>query len=76
VTAALNAAIAGFGVAAAPCLLGDPEPTLTRLTPELIATCTAYLVMHRDLARMARVRIVADFVVDLLKADSRVLIGK
>jgi DNA-binding transcriptional LysR family regulator len=75
VTGALNAAIPGFGVAAAPCLLGDAEPTLTRLTPELIATCTAYLVTHRDLARVTRVRTVADFVVDLLKADAQALMG-
>ena len=56
-------------------MLGDTEPTLTRLTPKLIASCTAYLVMHRDLARVTRVRTVADFVVDLLKADARALLG-
>src|SRR5260370_430900 len=34
----LTAALSGVGLAALPCMFGDSEPALKRLTPEVIAT--------------------------------------
>jgi hypothetical protein len=36
-----------------------------------VATCTAYLVVHQDLARVARVRVVMDFAIDLLTTEAK-----
>ena len=33
----LSAALSGIGLAVLPCLLGDEEPALTRLTPQMLA---------------------------------------
>ena len=44
--------------------------------PDLREIYRLFEPTHRDLARVTRVRIVADFVVDLLKADARALMGK
>jgi len=60
-----RAASAGFGLAALPCFLGAAVPRLERATEGNIATATARLVVHPDLARTARVRAVMDFIVEL-----------
>ena len=69
VIAVLNAAICGMGVAALPCFLGTAEPQLQRLTPELVGGRDMFLVVHPDLARVARVRAVMDFIVALFERD-------
>ena len=47
----LTAAVDGLGLAVLPCGLGDPEPTLRRLTPEMLAPRPLWLV-HRAEARL------------------------
>jgi DNA-binding transcriptional LysR family regulator len=74
--AVLNAAIASIGIAAVPCFLGDPEPVLRRLTPEVIGTRDVFLVYHPDAARIARVRRVIDFAASVIEAEARVLSGR
>jgi hypothetical protein len=37
-TDVFGAALSGIGFVVLPCLLGDAEPALTRLTPQVIAT--------------------------------------
>ena len=60
--AALNAGIAGMGVTVLPCFLGDAEPGLRRLTGEVLATRPIWVVFHRDVGQIRRVRTVIDFV--------------
>jgi len=72
---AINAATGGFGLAVLPCVLADVEPTLRRTSPRPVAMCTVYLVVHQDLVRVARVRVVMDFVIDLLMTDAKALRG-
>jgi len=47
-TDALGAALSGIGLAVLPCLLGDEEPALTRLTPQVLATQKLSLVYPRQ----------------------------
>jgi DNA-binding transcriptional LysR family regulator len=75
IPAALNAALGGLGIAAIPCLLGDAETTLVRLTPDLIGERDMFLVVHPDLARIARVRVVMDFFVERFAAEASILSG-
>jgi len=76
IPAAFNAALGGLGVAAIPCFLGDAEPTLVRLTPELIGERDIFLVVHPDLARVARVRVVIDFLVATMAREAAFLSGR
>lgn len=75
IPAALNAALGGLGIAAIPCFLGDSEPTLVRLTPDLIGERDMFLVVHPDLARIALVRVVMDFFVERFAAEADILSG-
>ena len=59
---ALNAAIAGMGVTVLPCFLAEAEPSLRRLTDEVLATRAIWVVFHPDVAQIRRVRTVIDFV--------------
>ncbi len=75
VVAVLNAAICGMGVAVLPCFLGEPEPQLRRLTPRILGVRDIHLVVHPDLARVARVRAVMDFIVELFERDAALWTG-
>jgi DNA-binding transcriptional LysR family regulator len=61
----LNAVIAGFGISVLPCFLADAEPTLRRLTPQVLGSREITLVVHPDLAKVARVRAVIDFLTEV-----------
>lgn len=73
--AVLDAALAGIGLAVLPCQLCDPEPRLERLLPESLGSRTLCLVVHPDLARVARVRAVIDFLAHIAHRDRAALLG-
>jgi DNA-binding transcriptional LysR family regulator len=64
----LAAACGGAGLAVLPCLLGDSEPTLRRLTPHVLATRSLSIVWCREAKRSTHVRAVIAFVVDVIRA--------
>ena len=52
----------GLGVAILPCAAADRDPDLIQLQPpENIVSAKLWLVVHRDLARTARIRAAMDF---------------
>ena len=56
----LSAVKAGIGVSLLPCILGDREPDLVRLTPPVKElTESVFLLVHSDLARHDAIRAVA-----------------
>jgi DNA-binding transcriptional LysR family regulator len=73
--AAGKAALAGLGIAVIPCMIGDAEPELVRLVDKSIGGREAYLVVHPDLARVARVRVVMAFLVERFAANAAFLSG-
>jgi DNA-binding transcriptional LysR family regulator len=75
IMAALNAAIVGMGLTVLPCFLGDPEKALRRLTPRVLGSRDVFLVAHPDLARIARVRAVMDFIVEAFERDAALWSG-
>ena len=75
VAAVSDAAVVGFGLAALPCFLGEQNPALRRLYPEPIGSADIMLVVHPDLARVARVRATMDFIVELFMRDAALFIG-
>ena len=70
IVAAINATVCGMGISAVPCFFAESEPRLRRLTPRILGGRDIFLVVHPDLARVARVRAVMDFVVELFARDA------
>lgn len=68
---------AGAGLAVLPCYLGDPDPALRRVGG-VIAEVFAdqWLLVHRDLRALPRVRAVMDAVVDLFQRERALLEGR
>jgi DNA-binding transcriptional LysR family regulator len=75
VAAVFDAALVGLGVAALPCFMADRAPELRRLTPGTIGSRDIMLVVHPDLARVARVRATMDFLIDLFARDAELWSG-
>ena len=73
--AVLEATLAGMGLTVLPCQLCDPEPELERLTPESLGSRTLCLVVHPELAKVARVRAVIDFLAEITQRDRAALLG-
>ena len=76
VSTAFNAGLAALGVVALPCFVADVEPTLERLTPRVIGVRVMELVVHPDAAKVAKVRAVMDFVIELFVDERRLLRGE
>jgi len=72
-----QAALDGLGATLLPCHLGDAEPALQRIGPRLADLDEdMYLVVHRDLRRVAAVRRAADAIAALCKRHAKSLIGR
>jgi DNA-binding transcriptional LysR family regulator len=71
----LSAVIAGLGISVVPCFLAEVEPTLRRLTPDVLGTRELTLVVHPDMAKVARVRAVMDFVIEVTARERSRLTG-
>lgn len=67
----------GLGVGLLTCMTGDALPTLTRLSPpsvELIGNL--WLLVHRDLRHLARIRVLHDFLATRIRAQRDRLTGQ
>ena len=73
--ALVGAATAGLGLCAVPCLLGDPEPALTRVNELGFARCDLLLVTHEETRKTPRVRAVARFLADLMDRNRAAIEG-
>lgn len=63
---------AGLGVAILPCALADKETDLIcLLPPKKVLSLPLWLVVHRDLARTARVRAVLDFLYEVVSMHDK-----
>ena len=73
--ALVSAASAGLGLVAVPCMLGDREPSLVRVTTLGFSRCDLLLVSHEQARSVPRVRAVADFVVAVLRRHRALIEG-
>lgn len=72
-----DAARAGAGLAVLPCWLGDSDPGLRRVGGVLDkVVADQWLLVHRDLRTLPRVRRVMDAVVDLFQEERATLEGQ
>ena len=73
--ALVDATVAGAGLALLPCFLAEDEPTLRRLTPEVLTSHPIWLVYRREVRIAQPVRTVVRFVVDVIREKADVLRG-
>lgn len=67
---------AGQGVAVLPCYLGDPDPSLVRLSAPVADVATdLWILTHPDLRKSARVRALTGFVANAVKRKGALLAG-
>lgn len=72
-----EAATQHLGIAALPCFLGDPDTRLTRIVPPVNELASElWLLTHTDLRRTARVRVLMDFMTDVLKQEKALIKGQ
>ena len=70
----LKAAANEVGIAELACFLGDSSPDVVRLWPrEPPARRTAWLVIHQDMRRSARIRTVSVAIGDVFRRQRRIL---
>jgi DNA-binding transcriptional LysR family regulator len=74
-TEMLAAALSGAGLALLPCVLGDDEPGLSRLTPRVLATRSLSLVYRREMRLSAPVSAVIEFVLEVMRANAARVTG-
>ena len=73
----LEAARVGAGLAVLPCYLGDNEPALHRIgAPLEEVAADQWLLVHRDLRNLPRVRVVMDAVIGLFQGERAALEGR
>jgi DNA-binding transcriptional LysR family regulator len=72
-----EAARAGAGLALLPCYLGDDDPALRRIGPiQKEVAADQWLLVHRDLRDLPRVRAVMDALVRLFQEERAALEGR
>lgn len=72
-----NAALAGLGIAALPCYLGDPTPGLVRIGGPITAMATdLWVLTHEDLRRTGRVSAFTEFMATARGAERDLLEGR
>src|SRR5262249_29514595 len=71
-----NAAMVGHGITLLPCFMADQEPALVRVMEEFFPSQPVRLLVPPDLARLARVRVVMDFITHVFKRDEDLFTGK
>ena len=73
--ALVGAATAGLGLCAVPCLLGDPETALARVTSLGFSSCDLFLVTHTEIRATPRIKAAIDFVAELMRENQRLIEG-
>jgi DNA-binding transcriptional LysR family regulator len=72
-----QAARTGAGITVLPCYLGDPDPALQRISPLLEEVAVdQWLLVHRDLRTLPRVRAVMDALIKLFQEERAVIEGR
>jgi molybdate transport repressor ModE-like protein len=73
--ALVSAASAGLGLCAVPCLLGDAEPALQRVKTLGFNRCDLFLVAPEGSRSLQRVKVVGDFLTEVLQRHRKQIEG-
>jgi DNA-binding transcriptional LysR family regulator len=67
---------AGLGLSPLPCLYGDRASGVSRALTPLIGHHDIWLVVHPDVRASARVRVVMDFLIEVIEGEAELLAGR
>ena len=70
-----KAAILGKGIAILPCLIGDTNDQLVRISPSY-HRIDHWLLCHKDLRKNKRMRLFREFIVNLFESNQDLIMGK
>jgi DNA-binding transcriptional LysR family regulator len=65
-----------MGVTVLPCFLAEAEPSLRRLTDDILASRAMWVVFHPDVAQIRRVRMVIDFISAIVGREAAAFRGE
>ena len=68
------AAIRHLGVATLPCIIGEPDATLVRIS-DVVKRASIWLLTHQDARGNRRMQLFRDFLIDALRANEAILEG-
>jgi len=74
-TDTLTAARSGLGLAVMPCMLGESDPVLRRLTPDVVGQHSLSLVYLRQMRLVEPIRLVIDFVMGVMRENAELISG-
>lgn len=66
----------GAGVAVLPCFIGDADPDLVRVVPDISITRTFWLVTHEDTRRLSRIQAFVEWMTALVQQKRDRLTGR
>jgi DNA-binding transcriptional LysR family regulator len=72
----VTAVLGGIGLSVLPCWIGDAEPALRRLTPDVVAVQSFSLVYPRESKLSSEVSAVIRFVTAVIRDKASALLGK
>lgn len=72
---AFRSVLSGIGIAALPCYEEDQHTNVVRVFPEPFHFQPAYIVYHEAVRDTARIRVVADAIIDYLHMRKKILQG-
>jgi hypothetical protein len=72
----LASAVAGLGLAVLPCLAGDREPKLRRLTAEILGRQNLSIVYRREVLLSKPVQTVMRFITEIMRMHAPVMRGE
>ena len=76
INAQYRLAASGAGIAVLPCFIGDKDPALVPLLPEVSITRSFWLVTHRETRRLARIRLFVEWLLAATELHKDRLLGQ
>jgi DNA-binding transcriptional LysR family regulator len=73
IIAQLRLVVGGAGIGVLPCFMGDQEPGLQRVLPELRITRSFWIVAHKDNHRLEKVRYLSEWLASQVRTDHLIL---
>ncbi|MCC6827254.1 MAG: LysR family transcriptional regulator [Novosphingobium sp.] len=67
---------AGAGIAVLPCFIGDADPRLERVLPEIGIDRSFWIVIHRDTRQLQRVRAFRNWLLEVVAQNRDALLGR
>ncbi|MDB5698536.1 MAG: transcriptional regulator, LysR family [Alphaproteobacteria bacterium] len=67
---------AGAGISVLPCFIGDEDPQLVRIVPDVRIMRSFWLVTHEDTRRLGRIVAFSEWMTDLVQRQRERLLGR